>query len=274
MEASLPGGRGAVSGMALQAVLLVLVLVPGPVVAAEEGRPVRIAIGEWPPYLGSGEPDYGPVSRILSAALARASVPVEYEFHSWQRGLNLARYGKREGTAVWFHSKRRAQDFHISEPVIRSEYVFFHHRDLDFDWDDPEDLRGYRIGITREYDYGEVIEQLLGMEGVHVEQASSDEHNLRKLLAGRIDLFPVDLVVGREMIRREFAGEHRDQLVWHSHPVRSGGPSLLLSRRVPENEDRIRRFDRELRRMHENGETEEIFREALGEDVPVERILP
>ena len=258
----------------LLAAVLAVVLFPSMAQPAEDAERIRITNGEWPPYLGSDEPDYGPVSRIVTTALERASVTVDYEFHSWQRALNLARHGRREGTAVWFHTEAREKDFHISRPLIQSEYVFFHHRDLDFDWEDPEDLQGYRIGITREYDYGEIIERLRDMDGVHVEQASSDEHNFRKLLAGRIDLFPVDLFVGKEMIRREFASGQREQLTWHARPVRSGGLSLLLSRSIPENADRMDRFNKELERMHEDGETEEILRDALSDDVPVERILP
>ncbi len=114
---------------------------------------MRITNGEWPPYLGQDEPGYGIASRIVTRAFERAGYDVEYEFYPWSRSLYLARDGQRDGTAVWMPSEERREDFYISEPVIVTEYVFFHRTDMPFDWDDVQDLSGYRIGLTSDYDY-------------------------------------------------------------------------------------------------------------------------
>lgn len=232
--------------------------------AQTESDTVRITNGEWPPYLGKEEPGYGIASRIVTRAFERAGYQVEYGFFPWSRSLYLAREGHWDGTAVWLPSEERFQDFHVSEPVIVTEYVFFHRRDTAFDWDMVADLSGYRIGLTQDYDYGQVIENAMDLELVHTETVASDRLNFEKLIAGRIDLFPMDRVVGQEMLREQFSRKERKKITWHPNPVRLDRLRLMLSREVPANAERIEAFNKALRAMRLEGEIEEILVRALG----------
>lgn len=231
--------------------------------AQDEPDTVRITNGEWPPYLGEDEPGYGIASRIVTRAFERAGYQVEYGFFPWSRSLYLARKGHWDGTAVWLPSEERSEDFYVSEPVIVTEYVFFHRGDLAFDWEMPADLAGYRIGLTQDYDYGKVIETALDLELVQSETVSSDELNFQKLIAGRIDLFPMDRIVGQRMLRKQFSRKERQKVAWHPRPVRLDRLRLLLSREVPENAERIEAFNEGLREMRLNGEIEEILVRAM-----------
>lgn len=236
---------------------------------------VRITNGEWPPYLGKDEPGYGIASRIVTRAFERAGYEVEYEFYPWSRSLYFAREGERDGTAVWMPSEERREDFYISEPVIVTEYVFFHRTEMPFDWEGVQELSSYRIGLTRNYDYGPVIERVRSQGIAHTETVSADRLNFQKLLAGRIDLFPMDRVVGQRMIRDLFDADEVDQLSWDTRPVRAGRLHLLLSRKVPANAERIEEFDQALKAMRRDGEIEGILVDALGSRIPaVERLQP
>lgn len=246
--------------------LAIVVLLALSIGAAAEDEPetVRITNGEWPPYLGKDEPGYGIASRIVTRAFERAGYQVEYGFFPWSRSLYLARQGHWDGTAVWLPSEQRSEDFHVSEPVMVTEYVFFHRRDMEFDWDMPADLSGYRIGLTQDYDYGKVIENALDLELVRSERVSSDKLNFEKLIAGRIDLFPMDRIVGQEMLEEYFSRKEREMITWHPNPVRLDRLRLLLSREVPENAERIEAFDSALHEMRMSGEIEEILVRAMG----------
>ncbi|WP_218668094.1 substrate-binding periplasmic protein [Vreelandella utahensis] len=262
----------------LRTVLLALtMMVPALALAGEttEDRTVSITNGEWPPYLGREEPGYGIASRIVSRAFERAGYQVEYEFHPWARSLYLARRGERDGTAVWVPSSERREDFFISRPVIVTEYVFFHRADMPFDWETTTDLADYRIGLTRGYDYGEVLDRVRTLGVATTETVSSDELNFHKLLAGRIDLFPLDRVVGQRMISELFSEEEAKALTWHPEPVREDRLHLLLSREVEGNAKRIEDFNRALKAMRREGGIEKILVEALGNEMPaVDRLTP
>lgn len=246
--------------------LAIAVLLALSISAAAQGGSdtVRITNGEWPPYLGEEEPGYGIASRIVTRAFERAGYQVEYGFFPWSRSLYLAREGHWDGTAVWLPSEERFRDFYVSDPVIVTEYVFFHRKDMAFDWDMPADLSGYRIGLTQDYDYGKVIETAVDLELVLTETVASDRLNFEKLIAGRIDLFPMDRVVGQEMLEEHFRRKERKQITWHPHPVRLDRLRLLLSREVPGNAERIEAFNKALREMRVSGEIEEILVRAMG----------
>ncbi|XOZ33577.1 substrate-binding periplasmic protein [Halomonadaceae bacterium KBTZ08] len=242
---------------------------------SSQDRTLRITNGEWPPYLGEEEPGYGIASRIVSRAFERAGYTVEYEFHPWSRSLYLARKGERAGSAVWMPSEERREDFFISRPVVVTEYVFFHRAEMPFEWRKAGDLADYRIGLTRDYVYGEVIDRVKRLGVAPTEIVSSDELNFQKLMAGRIDLFPMDRVVGQRMIHDLFEEKEAEKLTWHSHPVRRDRLHLLLSREVPGNAERIKAFNRELKAMRREGAIEHILVDALGNRMnAVERLNP
>jgi len=243
----------------------------GPLSASDT---VRITNGEWAPYLGAEEPHYGIASRIVTEAFETVGIEVEYGFFPWSRSLFLAESGEWDGTAVWFPSEERREKFHVSDPVIISEYVFFHHRDMAFDWETKEDLDSYQVGITRDYDYGQMLREAEASGAITTETVSSDELNFQKLAAGRIDLFPVDRVVGLHMKEAELTSEQAQALTWHPQPVRRAPLHLLLSREVPENEERMEAFNKGLNKLRDQNRIEHFLIEALGDMVLPDSLAP
>lgn len=230
--------------------LLLNTLVP---ISAAAVDSLRLTNGEWPPYLGEQLPHHGVASRIVSEAFALEGIAVQWEFHPWARSLQLAQSGRRAGSAVWLYSKEREQQFFISDPVIDSGYYLFHRKNYAFDWQTIDHLRGIRIGGTRSYDYGEAFQQAEAEGRIQVGRSTSDELNFRQLLAGRIDLFPMDKVVGFDMLHQHFSAAERAQLSFHPKPLRSDSLHLLLARNVAGNEALIARFNRGLAHLRDSG---------------------
>nr|WP_298115460.1 transporter substrate-binding domain-containing protein [uncultured Pseudomonas sp.] len=230
--------------------LFLSTLSPGSAAGAD---PVRLTNGEWPPYLGEKLPHHGVASRIVSEAFALEGIAVQWEFHPWARSLQLAQSGKRDGSAVWLYSEEREQQFHISDPVVDSGYYLFYRRNYPLDWQAIDDLRGRRVGGTRSYDYGEAFQQAEAEERIEVRRSTSDELNFRQLLAGRIDLFPMDKVVGFDMLHQHFSAAERAQLSFHPKPLSSATLHLLLARNVAGNDELIARFNRGLAQLRDSG---------------------
>lgn len=230
--------------------LLLCTLLLGSLQAAE---PVRLTNGEWPPYLGEHLPHHGVASRIVAEAFALQGIEVQWEFHPWARSLKMAEQGERDGSAVWLYNAERAQRFHISDPVVESGYYLFHRKSRAFDWREIDDLRGLRIAGTRGYDYGAAFQQAEAAGELQVIRLTGDEQGFRQLLAGRVELFPVDKVVGFDMLYQRFSAAERQQLSFHPKPLRSDSLHLLLSRDVPGNAERIERFNRGLAQLRDSG---------------------
>ncbi|HBX55051.1 substrate-binding periplasmic protein [Pseudomonas sp. UBA2684] len=234
----------------MRALLLLFSLLFTNLAVADE---LRLTNGEWPPYLGAQLPHQGVASRIVAEAFALEGIAVSWEFHPWARSLQLAEKGQRAGSAVWLHSTEREQQFFISDPVIESGYYLFHRKGEDFDWHSVDDLHDLRIAGTRGYDYGAAFQQAEAAGALQVRRITSDELGFRQLLAGRIDVFPMDKVVGFDMLHQHFSAAERAQLSFHPKPLRSDSLHLLLSREVAGNAELIDRFNRGLRQLRASG---------------------
>lgn len=223
---------------------------------------LRITNGEWPPYLSRDLQHYGLATRIVTEAFAQEGIQVEYAFFPWNRAFQLAQSGRWDGTAIWLQSPEREADFYLSDPVIDSTFVFFHRKDFAFDWKTVDDLHGLRIGGTLEYNYGEKFEAAEKAGALQVERVSSDEQNFSRLLANRIQVFPMERDVGLEMLRKKFSAADRNRITWHKLPVRHDPLHLLLTRKNPLNALNIVRFNRGLKQLRDSGRIQQYLEES------------
>lgn len=242
----------------MRALFLLFALAFGSLAAAED---VRLTNGEWAPYLGATLPHQGVASRIVAEAFALEGVTVHWEFYPWARSLRLAEKGERHGTAIWLRNADRERDFYVSDPVIESGYVLFHRKDTALDWHSVEDLRHHRLGATIGYDYGEAFQRAEQDGRLRVQRLAAEEQGLRMLLAGRVDVFPMDKVVGIANLQG-FSREERSRITFHPQPLRSDTLHLLLSRSVPGNEQLMARFNQGLAQLRESGKIARYLLEA------------
>lgn len=230
-------------------------------VSSLSAETVRLTNGEWPPYLGEHLPHHGVASRIVSEAFALQGVTVAWEFHPWARSLQLAQSGKRNGSAVWLNNREREEQFFVSDPVVESGFYLFHRKDYLFDWTQVSDLQTLRIVGTRGYDYSDAFQHAEASGQLRVNRVTSDETAFRQLIAGRVDVFPVDKVVGFDMLHQYFSAADRAKLTFHPQPLRLDSLHLLMARDVPGNAERMVRFNRGLAQLRESGKVAQYLLE-------------
>lgn len=214
---------------------------------------IRLTNGEWSPYMGEKLPHQGVASRIVSEAFASEGIEVQWMFYPWARALQSAELGKSAGAAVWRHNPEREQAFFVSDAVVESNYYLFHRKDQPFDWQTVDDLQGRRIGAAIDYDYGADFQAGERSGHLQVKRLSNEEQGLRMLLAGRLDVMPMDKVVAFDLLRGNFSREERAQLTFHPQSLRDDSLHLLLSRQVPGNEAMLERFNRGLKTLRDSG---------------------
>ncbi|GGY48115.1 ABC transporter substrate-binding protein [Bacterioplanes sanyensis] len=217
---------------------------------------VRIAIGEWPPYHDSQAPHAGLASHAIQQAFANQGINVEFSFFPWNRAYKIAASGEFDATAVWYDSEERRQLFHMSDPVMMAQTVFFHRSDREFDWQEYSDLKGMRIGVAQYAltgdgygkDFSRIHEQ--GVATLHA--AHDDRMLFTMLLHDRIDLFPIDRIAGMGLLE-EFSAEQRAQITYHPKPIRQDGGLLLMSKKKSDGPDLVRRFNQGLKQLRAAG---------------------
>lgn len=218
------------------------------------GDKIRIAIGEWDPYMSEKLQHYGLASHIVKEAFALEGVEVEYGFFPWARSYSIAKKGEWDGTAIWGDKGDRAEDFFYSDKIVDINPVYFHLKSYPFDWNSIEDLQGLEIGASIGYDYGEAFQHAERFGMIQVQRVVKDSQSLRKLLDGRIKIFPIDKEVGYALIQKLFTTDDAKRLTHHPKPVLESDPHyLLLSKKVERNKLLLIVFNKGLRRLKASG---------------------
>jgi len=211
---------------------------------------VRLTNGDWIPYTGSDLTGYGCDSRVVAEVFSRIGYTVEYGFFPWARGFRLAETGEWDGMIEWADTAEARNAFHVSQyPISKQEYVFFHRKDHAFQWQTLDDLAGKEIGITTGYLYSDNFLNVINDKKYHFQEASTDEANFEKLLAGRIEIFPMERNVGLALLKAKFPPDQTSQLTFAQKPLSTFEPHVFLSKIDPDHQNLIREYDMEFEKF-------------------------
>lgn len=234
------------------------VLIAG-VALAEEA--IVLTNGEWPPFFSEALEDQGVGSRICKEAFARARMDVKYRFVPWKRGLQAARTGEATGSVGWRKTPERTKLFYFSDPILTVSSVLFHRQGSHFDWQTLDDIGPLTVGATLGYAYTDILQPYVEKHGGKLEIAPSDEINMGKLAAGRIDVFPCAQAVGSYLIDTKLSPRSAGLITHHPKPLLLGGIHLIISKDNPDGQKLITRFNAGLRELSQSGLYDQYIKE-------------
>ena len=214
---------------------------------------VRITNGEWPPITSERLPDKGPLSRIVSEAFALEGVTVEYGYFPWKRAYDYARTGKWDGSIGWAPTEKHLRDFLLSKPVLMVDKGLFYLKSTPFDWKTIDDLKGWKVGSTAGYAYGDDWDKAINEGRLQIEEVTVDEQNIRKLLLRRVDVVAMEVDVANHLLRTLLPPDVAATIVQHPKLVMQTPICLALSRKTERSAALMERFNRGLQRLTESG---------------------
>lgn len=170
-------------------------------------EPVKIAIGEWKPFISADLPGYGPHTERVVSVLKAAGYDLEFEFVPWKRGYEMVKEGKYAATFSWYTSDEREADFLVpTVPVDVQTGALFYKKDRFPDGLKVETLQDIKdqglkpLGVMS-YWYMDGFAKL----GVDVQELSKPELAWKMLDSGRADVFIEDVAVAKETLGAEAA---------------------------------------------------------------------
>jgi polar amino acid transport system substrate-binding protein len=222
---------------------------------------IRLANGEWAPYVSKDLKHYGVFSHIVSEAFALEGIEVEYEFFPWKRSYKYAADGEFDGSLTWAPTPEREKDFYFTEPVTYNKKVFFHLKSQTFNWNKLSDLKGLNIGTTAQYTYGDEFDNAANNKEISVFPVNKDEQNVKKLLAGRIDIFPMEIEVGYGLIHSQLTPAQAALFSNHPKPVTETPICVVISKKLPAERAKrlVEAFNRGLAKLKGSGKYEEYI---------------
>ncbi len=223
-----------------------------------EAETVTLAIGEWAPFTGEHLPGYGAANEIASEALRAAGLQTRFLFFPWKRVEAEVLYGAAFATLPFLKIPEREIPFYFSDVLFSSDFaIVYASRNSalgDFRYARPENLKGYRIGITVG---SEAVRIPLSLAGAEVLEMPDPEFILKMLDAGRIDF-----AVENRMVMRYYADNYFPEGMFTFLETPFGGRSdyrMMVSKAYPGAEELLERFNASLAFMRESGEVSAIL---------------
>jgi len=248
--------------------IIVLTTVLNGLAHAEQDKIVRIATGEYPPFTSELQSQHNLINQIVVEAFAESGIKVEFHYFPWARTYKEAQTGKYDASSYWYVSPERAVHFYYSDSVITSPTYFFYLKSKPFEWATIADLKGKAIAVTRGYTYTAQFIQA-GNEGLYgLDWANSDQQNIKKLAAGRVDLFPMELSAA-SLILAELPPHQAQSLTYHPTPLVETTGHLIFPKKRKSSLHLLEIFNKGLAILKSNGRLEALHKSTV--DMPCDR---
>lgn len=216
---------------------------------AAEPLQLRLLTEDFPPFSmlrEDGQVD-GLSSDIVREMMRRAGIAYRIELLPWVRAYNRAVLEPNTCVYSTTRTEQREPQLKWIGPVVENQWVLYGRDDGPKELRSLEAARRYRLGGYT----GDAEAQYLIARGFEVDLASNDLQNLRKLLAGRIDLWATGKYLGAALIAREKATGLRPLLTFNS-------VFLYLACNQMMADGTVRLLNEHLRGMHKDGTVDKI----------------
>jgi polar amino acid transport system substrate-binding protein len=218
--------------------------------------PLKLINDPWPPFTGETLPGKGVATEIVSTALNRAGFQTVVEFVPWKRALEGTIDGTYDILITTSYSEERAKKVAYSNSYLSNTVRLIKRKNTPYRFDSLEDIRGLVVGVTKGYIYEPQFDKATfftkddGGENVIA--------NLKKLAAGRIDLFAEDELVAGFYLKENFSPDTLS-VEYLPNPLNTKDLHIIVRKTRADHEQIISAFNDALADMHADGTYTEIL---------------
>ncbi|WP_243405453.1 substrate-binding periplasmic protein [Solimicrobium silvestre] len=227
---------------------------------AQQWLKITLTEQEYPPLIIHGNGTEGVLTEIVRESFKLAKVEAVFTSVPNNRAITGLMQGLYEGSYGWAHSRERdAKLIYSSKPIYFLRIVFFQRSGEGLEWNSLTDLAQYTIGVTMGNYYSDEFESLSASGALHTDPAPSDISNFKKLLIGRIHLFPIDQDVGLFLLKNNFSQEERKKITFQRKAISIIPVYLVVRRNLPQAQELRDRFDQGYQQLADSGQLEKIL---------------
>ncbi|SDG41451.1 amino acid ABC transporter substrate-binding protein, PAAT family [Limimonas halophila] len=245
--------------LAARVIALLALLAPAGAACAGEaphGTVTVATLSDYPPYSGENLPHRGASTHIVRAAFQRAGYDPEITVMPWSRALAMTKRGHYDALANVWHREHRTEFFAYAGVLATNRLVFVKPAGSGFTYQRLADLRGKLVGTVRDYSYPKPF---LQAESFHRHPVETLRRALVLTARGRFDLAIGDALVVQHTINTELPTFGRT-LSLTERALAKDPMHLVVSRKIPDHAEIVRRFNAALTRMRADGTRTEILR--------------
>ncbi|BDQ33883.1 hypothetical protein JCM14722_14250 [Pseudodesulfovibrio portus] len=208
-----------------------------------------LVTNEYYPYVSLTGDNPGMLYEVVAAAFREVQVEARIECRPWRRCALMVEDGTAFGAFPYARTPRREAYAWFSDVIgeCRNAFFFLKGRMAGFSFTGLDALRPYTLAGTSGHFYEEAFERA----GLRVDYAPGEASGVHKVRMMRVDLFAEDEMVGWNLIHRIFPSQAHlfsSSTAWNVNPQH-----VMVSKRYPEAERLMERFNRGLAAIRENG---------------------
>lgn len=223
---------------------------------ANAASTVKLNTLDWEPYIGEKMAGNGFVATLVNESFAASGYTVEFSFQPWVRAKATAKEGKADGCVPEYYLQEDQGDFLISDPFPGGPLGFMKRKADQVTFTTLEDLKGLKIGVVRGYVNTEAFDKA---DYLTKEEANDDITNLRKLLAGRLDLVVVDKFVGLYLVQ-QMLPDKAAEVEFVTPSLEEKTLHVLISKKTADAEAKMKAFNDGLKTVKESGRLDALMK--------------
>jgi len=170
---------------------------------AAEVKVFKLVAFDYPPfYYEKDNIVQGICVELANELFSRMDMEVEITMYPLTRALNNLETGKNDAIMVLIKTPAREKFLNYTSRLMSVKgFIWWtaDRKENQIEFQGLEDLKPFKIGVTRGYSYGLEFDKLLN--DMRVEVANSDLNNYYKLLNHRIDIFPGNELVAKGLFK-------------------------------------------------------------------------
>lgn len=240
----------------LKKILLILLLVFNINTLAKDN--IIVSNGEWPPFFSKDLKHDGVTSHIVKKAFNNQNIKLEYKWYPWKRALHLAKIAKVDATVGWSKTKDRENDFYFSDAILEGNVVFFHLKDLKFDWNNIESLKNLKIGNVTGYEYSDKIKQIKENKNIKLYHVINEHKLFEMLFNKRFDVVILNLDAGFGILNKYFLTKQA-LVTYNKKALHTENLRVLFSKKIQSNKELLNSFNKGLEKLKKSGEFEKMY---------------
>ncbi len=239
----------------IKTAILLLVLVsalPG----LASAKKLVIMTGEWDPYVSAKLDNKGFIAEIVDKACDAAKLQYSLKFAPWPRCQAEVLHGKALAAFPYTPTQERKAFAYFSKPLAKARTVFFYNvkKLKHFDFTNWKALKPYLVTGVRGYYYESTFKQ----KGLYVDYSDNEDEALKKLFLKRVDLMPLNELVGWKKIEKLYPG-HVNLFSASANPLDESDLNLMVSKKYPKARDLLEQFNQGLAMIQKSGEYKKIL---------------
>ena len=221
-----------------------------------QNKVITGASDPWPPFIDPEHPKKGITVEVVTAAFSKQGYTFEHKIMPWARAENDVKSGKIDVLPNTWYSEKRVAYLNYSAPYAFNKVKFIKKKGDTFMYNGLASLTGKKVGTMLGYGYQD---DFLDSKIFKREAVSDFVINIKKLVAGRIDLTLGDEIVAKNKIAKN-APHLLDKIEFTQNYLSSNGLHVTCGLANPQNSEIIDAFNKGLVAIKADGTLAAIFK--------------